>query len=1192
MGAETEILIGPSGSGKSKICYEALVDAAWKHPEQQYYLIVPEQAGSSMEQRILSINRERTGREGFFNIDIIGFSRLAYRVFEEQGRSMRRVLEDYGKMILLRSVLADVRDRLQYYGGSVDRQGFVEELKSLFSEFLLFDICPEDLEKAAADLAGQAGPLKHKLSDVEIIYRAFREHPIFRDDYMVAEELPACLARLLSEPGEIKAVDGSICLFDGFTGFTAEQRKVIAGLLPRVKKLRFTITMDPDKPEDPLFSQSKEMLDQLQALASGAKLLTQPAPAPDTAIRHLSAHVFRFPVREYTKAVGQELRIWKTLNPMEELRVVAEDIRDRVLRGELRYRDTAILSADLADLGSYADSIMQEYGLPYFADYTRGFMNNPIIDAQMAILEILDRDFTYESVFAFLKTGILNHAMEELGLEPDSIEYLENFVLAHGIRGKKLWKKKTEHFSRKDRRTESEEMLLSCTEEIRQLFLSVLKPVLRFTGRKPFAVGDMIKGLKQIAEDPRLAPELLEAEAASELSAMGYPAEARSYSGLQEKYITLLEKTEAILGDQQMLIHDLRETLLMGVREIQVGVIPPTLDSVLVGDLERTRISGVKALYIVNMNEGILPRAAGQGRILSDRDRELLGQAMKDKTLAPDEAEKRFREQFSLYLAMSRPSQCLTLSYSMGSRSGAELEPSFLLGRVRRLFPKMRDELKVRKILSGNERTDRMEYLDLLRRSGERNLTEEEQEQARIFAALFTDIPRENPVEEQGKEHLPEELMKELPVAVSVTKLERYARCPYAYFLNYILRLYPRREHEVKSAEVGSILHRALELVFRTVKLRHGNAWRELSEDTLKELVRQAVTDAVGEVKPELQEEELQDGKTGMILQQMEELTERSVEVLQSQLCESSMLPEIIEGSFEAGFEAERPDRRKEDIRILGTVDRMDLYRSPEDGSEFIRILDYKTWDLELDPRDVRDGRDIQLPLYLRILTEIRSKDGTTCIPAGMYYYYLNQPTLKTLSKDQPEEEAVRTAAEDQLKLRGIPNVSPMEDEESELPVHFIAELQETGIVDESGKLSRAHILPIKFDRSHAISASTILATTDDMNGLGDYSLYKAKELTERILGGRIEKYPARKAGTADEHRECARCNAAAVCRFRKDLSPEHYIPKEDSPSELVEQLAELGRNADVPLTRAFMREKTEEELLSEEREENDEEME
>ena len=207
MGAEVEILLGPAGSGKTSAIYREMVDAAYREPGSQFYLIVPEQAGSSTEQRVLSVNRERTGRPGFFNVDILGFSRLAHKIFEMKGRDSGEVLGEYGKIILLRAVIAEVSSRLELYRGSVDRRGFVDEMKSLISEFLLFDILPEDLEEAGKTLEGSDLQLQRKLQDVITIYRAFRENPVFDGTYTMAEEMQGCLAALLEEEEPLPGID-------------------------------------------------------------------------------------------------------------------------------------------------------------------------------------------------------------------------------------------------------------------------------------------------------------------------------------------------------------------------------------------------------------------------------------------------------------------------------------------------------------------------------------------------------------------------------------------------------------------------------------------------------------------------------------------------------------------------------------------------------------------------------------------------------------------------------------------------------------------------------------------------------------------------------------------------------------------------------------------------------------------------
>ena len=1210
MSASVEIMIGGAGVGKSARLYRELVDTAFRNAAKKYYLIVPEQAGSSMEQRILSLNKERTGRNGFFNIDIIGFTRLAYRVFDEQGRSMKQVMEEYGKTILLRSVVARVRSTLSLYQGSVERQGFIDELKSLFSEFMLFDIQPEDLMKALENLEEGDFQLKSKMQDVLTIYRAFREDPVFREDYMVAEELPAYLARLLSESAAVKCVDGATFIFDGFTGFTAEQRKVLEEIVKRAETVRFAVTIEPEEMNDPLFGQSKETLEQLLSIVPSAKVVPvkdevsgvdetygekcdgagtdlpdfgdepkketgrNPAVCKDP-LQVLTENVFRFPAKEYKDSLEGKIEIWQAENPVEELSLVAEDIRRRVQQKEIRYRDAAILTADISGLSAYADSVMREYEIPYFSDQNRSFINNPIIDAQLSVLEIPDRDFSYESVFGFLKTGILDLSVKD---HRRKLELLENFVIAHGIRGRKLWEKEAVHFTGGRKLSEAEKKQLEEMDELRCLFLDVLKPVLRFAGKKEYPVSKMIRGLIALAEDPRL--HLLERGDLSgeDLLKLGYPAEARAYPGIQDKYLAVLEKTEAILGELKMTLHDLRETLMIGVREIKVGVIPPTLDAVLIGDLERTRFGGCKVLYIVNMNEGILPHPKGRGSILSDLDRTRLAGALAEKCLAPDETEKRFREQFSLYLAISKARNSLIFSFSKKNRGKGDMEPSFLLGRIRRVLPGLTVIRKDKEPVSGTPGPDRMEYIRLLRKEKDETLTLEEQERKKVLAEVFPDISEVEEGRQQGAEHLPDELTSSLNLSLSISQLEKYAKCPYEWFLTYVLRLRKRRIHAMDDLDLGNILHEVMKEVFTRVKDEHKNDWKNLSSEMMEELVKDAVSGAIEREKPGLKEEDLQDGKTGVILAEVEELALRTVEMQKFQLAESSMLPDLFEATFEAEFTAKGTSGERK-IKLLGIIDRLDSYKG-EDGTTYIRILDYKTGNKDLDLQALQDGRSLQLPMYLRILTEIFTAEGGT-VPAGMYYYHVDSPVLEKLNtKAATPEEAAEQDTESKLKLRGLPNVGPVSEEE-QVPKHFILEIQEKGTVSADRTLNKGKVLPIDVTKEHELKSNILTATTEDLLGLGDYSLFEMNRLAERLLSGKVEKHPTRVAGA--EKGSCDHCDARDVCRFRGEDSPERYVKPVKDKSALLSQLVATGKENPAKIGNARMKDESPEEARRDE---------
>ena len=1190
--AEVKIMTGPAGSGKTRVCYEQLVDAAAERLSEHFYLIVPEQAGSSTEQRLLAVNRERTDRPGFFNLDIFGFSRLAHTVLSDAGVDTGEVLGEYGKTILLRSVMARVKKELNIYQGSVDRRGFVDEIKSLVSEFLLFDISPEELEEAASRLGAEERQLQRKLADVITIYRAFREDPVFTGKYMAAEELQGFFAGFLSEEGEKGSVDGAVFYFDGFTGFTAGQRKVITQLAKRASELHFTITMDNDDSTTGMFVQSREMLQQLMKIAPDAKIILQERPQKAGRLAHLEKHAFRFPVREYKGEEGNDLKVWKAENPLEELRIIAEDIAGGVRVGKCRYRDNVILTPDPAGLQSYLDQVMREYELPYFMDTTRSFTNNPIIDAQLLALEIIDRDFAYEPVFSFLKTSALDAVLAAEGIDPGVVEMLENHVIAHGIRGRKLWGKTVMHFTGRREPGEEETVSLQKMERLRLLFLDILKPLSSFAGEKEVPVNRMLKGLLQLADDTRLMLEEREETAEKELTRYGYLAEARAYRGLTEKFRQVLQKTADILGELPMSIHELRETRLAGAAELHLGAIPPTLDRVLIGDLTRTRTDAVRNVYIINLNEGIFPRPAVSAGIINDRDRLTLDRLINDKELAPGEGRKREEEQFSLYLAMSRAVERLVLSFSASGRSGGEQERSYLLGRIMRLFPGLREEIRVRKGLSGVRIPDRLRYMKLKEELREGRLDPQEEEQFTLLGQSFPELEHLGVRDRQGDEKLPPELMSELKLSISVSGMQKYAGCPYSYFLQYILGLMPRREHDIQEKDVGTILHRALELLFREMKDERKNDWKGISGEELSAMTVEKVRAAAYESEL-IRKDDMEEtsGKAVQVLQQLEELAVVSAQVLKRQLQESSLLPEVMEGSFEAEFTADRPDGSPETVRIRGVIDRLDMFRD-EEGTAYLRLLDYKTGDKKLDPRDLRDGRNLQLAIYTKILSEWAAKNAKDAVPAGMYYFHVDRPVLDEMSraaveKAGGEEQAALAEIIKTLRLRGLPNIGPLEDEESEKPVHYVLELQEKGAVGEDRSLQTAVSLPITVSsKNHTLSGNPTLLSTDDMIGIGEYGLLKMKQMTEELLKGDIPRYPTRVAGVRVS--SCTYCQAAQACLMREDEVRERYISVNQDDKALFRELAEEGNENPVALKNIHMKEHAEPREIEESLEDTD----
>ena len=240
-----------------------------------------------------------------------------------------------------------------------------------------------------------------------------------------------------------------------------------------------------------------------------------------------------------------------------------------------------------------------------------------------------------------------------------------------------------------------------------------------------------------------------------------------------------------------------------GLRRLRWGVIPPSLDQVVIGDVERTRIKNIRALFFVGANDTLLPGNMGSGGLLSERDREQF-QSQKI-ALSPGPKEQTYVQKFYLYMNLTKPSEYLFLSWSKVSGDGKTLRPAYLVQDIRRLFPDIKVCDEEKRPLSEREMTRKGGIRMLAAGLRERRAGLDDN-----WKEMFTWFDRDEksrPELDQilragflrkGGDRLTPETAAELyrdPDRVSVTRLEQFASCAYAHFLNYGLRLSDREEY-------------------------------------------------------------------------------------------------------------------------------------------------------------------------------------------------------------------------------------------------------------------------------------------------------------------------------------------------------------------------------------------------------------
>ena len=432
-----QFILGNSGAGKSHYLYEKIIQESMKHPEINYLVIVPEQFTMQTQQDLCAMHPNH----GIMNIDVLSFGRMAHRIFEEVGQSRGQVLDDEGKNLILRKIAGQFEERLKVLKGNLKKQGYISEVKSVISEFTQYGVGFEELDVLMENLDEESF-LYYKLSDIRMIYEGFEQ--FLAEKYITKEELLDVLSQMVAKSEILK---NSVIALDGFTGFTPVQNRLLGELMSICKEVLVTVEMDGR--EDAfrythpyqLFALSKQMVTGLVQIAGERKIeIADPIYLYDKPVYRfrsnpelgfLESELFRYSRKQYPDETDH-LSVYAAGSPDMEAKLTAQKIRRLVREKGYHYRDIAVICSDMGTYADHLERACTEYQIPVFMDYKKSILLNAFVEYVRSVLSMVEQDFSYESVFRFLRTGFTEFTRDE-------IDRLENYVVAVGLRGYKKW---------------------------------------------------------------------------------------------------------------------------------------------------------------------------------------------------------------------------------------------------------------------------------------------------------------------------------------------------------------------------------------------------------------------------------------------------------------------------------------------------------------------------------------------------------------------------------------------------------------------------------------------------------------------------------------------------------------------------------------------------------------------------------
>ena len=1116
-----QIITGGSGSGKSTHICEEILKAGEQNPGKNYFVIVPDQF--TMQTQMDFVNASRCG--GIMNIDILSFSRLAHRIFEETGGNRKPVLDDTGKSLILRKIAGNIKDRVPVIGSNLNKQGYIHEVKSAISEFMQYGIGESELD-SMIDYAKSRGALHYKLKDLQVLYRAFREY--IRDNYITTEESMDILAKELRKSA---LIPGSVVVFDGFTGFTPIQENVIGVLLELCDEVIITVTTeerDAQKAQE-LFAFADKTVMRLEKLAAERKIEVLPKLCLKDKYRFknngelafLEQQLFRYPLLSYRGEVQKQVQISFHKDMQSEVRFLCRRIRELIRQTGCAYRDIAVIAGDLSAYESCIENEFMQYELPLFMDKTRGIELNPFVEFIKSSLLILTDNFSYEAVFHYLRSGLADFTLEE-------VDDLENYVLEMGIRGKKAW---THAFSGRTHAMKQKEDAIEELEYLnglRERFIGQLNALLYgqenqegvHTGN--LTVKELVERLYAFCVDNRVEERL--AGFAEFFEHRKEDARAKEYQQIYRLIMELLEQIMELIGQEKMMLKEFADILDAGFDEIEVGIIPRGVDRIIVGDIERTRLKPVKYLFFVGVNDGNIPGKSSKGGIISDIDREFLKGS--EQELAPSPRDQMYIQKYYLYLNLTKPSEGLYLSYIGMDTQGAAIRPSYLIGMIKKMFPECELERNQEEELLqiGNVTEAKELFCQLLLKYADGTITLKQRE---FFSGLLSFLGREetdklllmhlidNTFYEKKDEVISRAAAGLLfgdTIMSSISRMEKYASCAYSYFLQYGLSLKERQLYGFESKDMGTIFHGVMERFSHKLK-EHDYTWIDFPKEVGENFVSEAMEEVcLGYTDALLYENALNRYTMG----RMEKILQKCVKNISYQISKGRFAPKEYEVSFQVVEDLKDMDLSltdKDKMRLVGRIDRMDTYENED--KIYVKIVDYKSGDKNFDLAAFYHGTQLQLVVYMNEALRRVQKDNPQkeAIGAAMLYYHMMDPLVE--GSAGISNEAVNQKIKEALRMKGLLNSD--------------GEILEA--LDTS-KTQKSDCIPLDYDSKGGLRASVNAYDKEQMKLLSDYASYCLKEMGVKIKKGEIPLNPYMSGG-ADS---CAYCAYKDVCGFDEKM--------------------------------------------------------
>ena len=1079
------ILIGRAKTGKSNLVLRRIAELG---DSSRQILLVPEHASHLAEVDLCRVCGPTVSRHA----EVLSFSRLCDRVLAAAGGGAEVELDAGGKLLMLQKAVSMVSPELKVYRRPSRKPAFLQQMMDLMDELRCYEVTPQRLWDAAE---GAETATAEKLRDLSVIFAAYDER-LSRSGMRDRDKLTR-LCEKLEASGYVRGKD---IFLDGFTYFNSQERRVLEILLRRANSVTVTLLAEPNSRQE-IFAMALKTMGQLEAMAkdAGKRVEIRHCEGEDpSALGHLERHFFG-----QTAAFEGDIsaiRLRQAESIYSEVEETAADILRLVAEGKCRFRDITVSARNMQDYMSTIETVFERYGIPVYLSRRTDILEKPMMSLLTGVLSAMGNGYEYEDMFRWLKTGLA-------GLTAEECDRLENYVLKWEIHGN-MWLRDVDWTEHPDGYgapwNEARQAELARINALRRRVREVLLPLAEgmkaaqtARGKVEFLYGFIEKlGLCQALESQMRA-----------LAEAGHLQAAEETAQLWDILCGVLDQFVEILGDEVMDLEEFTRLFRQILTQYSVGTIPVSLDQVSVSEITRNDRHSMKYLFLLGVNDHVIPGTGQTGGILNSDDRDAL--SLQGVELAPGGMEVVGMELQYLYAALAQPTEGLTVSYPVSDVSGTELRPAFVINRIRKLFPDIKLAVQgagkqyrltaIRPALEAAGRDDGRELRDWFAEKGDYG--------AQLAAMARAADYRRGALSPDGVQAL-----YGRRISMSASRAERLRSCHFAYFMEYGLRAKPRKAAAFDAPQIGTFLHFLLENV--TAEVMSLGGFGQVQEETIHALVRDYIDRYVAR---ELQNFQEKSPRFRYLFSRLRSTAYAVMDQVAEELRHSDFVPLEFELSFGDGkpLPAVVISEPGAEVRLGGKVDRVDGWI--DDDKLYLRVVDYKSGRKAFDLGAVRMGLDIQMLLYLFTLQK-SGKDhfGKDIEPAGILYL--------------PARDEVLSAS----RFVTLEKLAAMREKELRRSGLVLAEPAVLRAMEHEA-LEQPHFLPLNLRKDGSISGS--IASAAQLGKLSGHVEKVLHEITREIRDGNIDADPCCKS---EEDTPCRYCDWAEACHFSDGRGGDH----------------------------------------------------